>query len=267
MRAKLMNAVDEAGRGHHLEQMAEIRALRLEVAALGARLDATADRLLSAIRDVEIRDRRDVFAAGERAAVAGAARFAALHMPTVPTFGHPHETLRHALGFAPAEGMALEFGVWRGTTLRIIAEARGGRDVHGFDSFEGLPEDWRSGFPQGTFDDVEGIPVVEGAELHKGLFADTLPGFLRDHPGPVTFLHIDCDLYSSTVTVLDQVGPRLCPGAVVVFDEFFNYPGWEGHEARAWQEYVDRTGTTFEYVGYTRDNEQVIIKITGVRGH
>ncbi|MDJ0106389.1 TylF/MycF/NovP-related O-methyltransferase, partial [Rhodococcus erythropolis] len=80
--------------------------------------------------------------------------------------------------------------------------------------------------------------------------------------GPVAFLHLDADLYSSTKTVLDLLGDRLVPGSIVVFDEFFNYPGWQQHEYRAWTEFVTRTGISFEYLGYTVDNEQVIVEIT-----
>ena len=53
------------------------------------------------------------------------------------------------------------------------------------------------------------------------------------------------------------------PGSIVLFDEYFNYLGWEQHEHRAWAEYVARTGTRFEYLGYTIDNEQVIARVTG----
>ncbi len=103
---------------------------------------------------------------------------------------------------------------------------------------------------------------MPGAELIVGWFDQTLPGFLDDHPGPVTLLHLDADLYCSTKTVLDLVGPRLVPGSIVIFDEYFNYPGWQQHEHRAWQEYVTRTGTEFVVEAYTVDNEQVAIRIT-----
>jgi len=116
----------------------------------------------------EIRDRRDVLAANERLAVEEAARFATAHLARARGLPNPHETLRHALSLAPAGGLALEFGVFTGGTLRIIAEARGGRDVYGFDTFTGLPEDWRLGFPAGTFA-VEELPDVPGAQLVQGL--------------------------------------------------------------------------------------------------
>ena len=63
--------------------------------------------------------------------------------------------------------------------------------------------------------------------------------------------------------MLDLAGDRLRPGSIVLFDEYFNYPNWEQHEHRAWTEFVARTGTKFEYVGYTVNNEQLIIRITG----
>lgn len=175
----------------------------------------------------------------------------------------PVATLDRALDLAPAGGMALEFGVYSGGTLTRIAAARPGGAVFGFDSFDGLPETWRPGFRAGTFDDVTGPPQVPGAEILVGLFADTLPGFLAAHPGPVDLLHLDADLYTSTATVLELVGPRLRPGSVVVFDEFFNYPGWQDHEARAWREFVAATGCAFAWEAYTVDNEQVVVRITG----
>lgn len=219
------------------------------------------ERVLAALHAVEVRDRRDLLAAGEREAVSTSARFVREAMSAARTFPHPRATLEHALRLASADGMALEFGVASGTTLETIARARGGQHVYGFDSFDGLPEDWRAGFVRGTFRTDE-PPEVPGAQLVIGLFADTLPGFLAEHPGPVAFLHLDADLRSSTTTVLEHVGPRLRPGSVLLFDEYFNYPGWEEHEHRAWTEYVARTNVAFRYEAYTIDNEQVVVILT-----
>ncbi|MGI9002224.1 MAG: class I SAM-dependent methyltransferase [Pseudonocardia sp.] len=267
LRDKLLRAVEEVFERY--EEVAE-RRHRSQLAAvsieadrvIGAMHDAVRE-LRTTIQDFETRTRRDVLAAGEREAVGSTARFVATAMPTARTFPSPDSTLEHAVTLALPEGMALEFGVYSGHTLKMISAARAGRAVYGFDSFEGLPEAWRSGFPAGTFG-VGRLPDVPGAELVVGWFEDTLPRFVAEHSGPVALLHLDADLYSSTRTVLDLVGPRLLPGSIVVFDEYFNYPGWEQHEYRAWQEYVERTGTRYEYVGYTLDNEQVIVRVTGV---
>lgn len=169
--------------------------------------------------------------------------------------------LEDALAAVRTEGMYLEFGVATGGTLRIIAGAAQGREVYGFDSFAGLPERWRPGHDAGLFAMAE-LPEVEGAELVVGLFSDTLPQFLEEHPGPVAFLHLDADLYSSTRTVLEALGDRLRPGSVVLFDEYFNYPGWQDHEHKAWEEWSTEQGVGFEYLGFAVDDEQLFLRIT-----
>lgn len=62
--------------------------------------------------------------------------------------------------------------------------------------------------------------------------------------------------------MLDRLERRLVAGTVIVFDEFFNFPGWQEHEYRAWTEFVDRTGVRFEYLSYTANHEQVVVRIT-----
>jgi predicted O-methyltransferase YrrM len=218
------------------------------------------DRVIQAMTEAEFRARRDLLAVGERAAALAAAKFADEHMPVARSFSDPESTLAYALEIAP-DGMALEFGVFMGRSLRIIAAARHGREVYGFDSFKGLPEDYRSHVRQGAFA-LGGIPDVPGAELVVGWFDDTLPGFLAEHSGPVGFLHVDGDLYSSAKTVFDLVGPRLEAGSIVIFDEFFNYPGWEKHEYRAWAEFLAASGAKATYEAYTMNNEQVVARIT-----
>lgn len=249
VRDRLVRVVDEVVAAHHREYEAA--------------LTAGIERVITALHEVEFRSRRDLWAAGEREAAASSARFARDVMPTARAFNDSIATLEHALSLAPPEGMALEFGVYRGRTLKVISDAREHNQVFGFDSFQGLPEDWRSNIPAGTF--VTGqLPDIAGAELVVGWFNDTLADFLANHPGPVVFLHLDADLYSSTVTVLEQVGPRLRTGSVIVFDEYFNYPGWEQHEHRAWREFVAKTGIECQYAAYTCNNEQVAIVVTGL---
>lgn len=265
LRVRLLRVVEEVADRHRrdLEQRLDEMAGRHR-RELEDTVRREVDRVISLVRDVEFRDRRDLAAAAERDAVTASARFARNLMPTVPTFRDPIDTLEHALKIAPADGMALEFGVCTGGTLKLIAQRRDGREVYGFDSFQGLPEDWRTSIPAGAFA-VDELPEVDGAELVVGWFADTLPGFLATHPGPVAFVHLDADLYSSTKTVLDHLGPRLRSGTVIVFDEYFNYPGWEQHEHRAWEEFVARSEITFRYEGYTADNEQVVVRVTDLR--
>lgn len=159
-----------------------------------------------------------------------------------PDFGDDYtDVLRHVLAQHP-RGYGLEFGVATGGTLTLIAEQM---PAIGFDSFQGLPEDWRSGFEAGRF---ACSPPVVNAELVIGLFADTLPGWAP--PGPIGLVHVDCDLYSSTVTVLDNIGPHLRVGCYLVFDEWHGYPGCEQHEQQAWSEYAARTGVVWKVIGH-----------------
>src|SRR5262249_36176661 len=132
-------------------------------------------------------------------------------------------------------------------------------EVFGFDSFEGLPEKWLDVWKVGDFAMPMLPKVRSNVRLIKGWFNETLPDFVKDHPGNVGFLHVDSDLYSSAKTVFECLESRLKPGAVIVFDEYFNYPGWEQGEHKAFTEFISRTGYSVEYVGYVRDNRQLAV--------
>lgn len=82
-------------------------------------------------------------------------------------------------------------------------------------------------------------------------------------PARCRVLHIDCDLYSSTRTVLRLLKDRIKPGCVIVFDEYFNYPGWEDKEFKAFREFISETRLAYEYVGYNRLYESVAVIIKG----
>lgn len=241
----------------HAESLAQLQALSDRLGGVDDRFGPVFDRL----HELEWRARRDIAYALDIAANADSAAFVREHLPKAQRFWHPHDTLRFALGEVKGSGLALEFGVASGTTLTIIAEALSAElRVVGFDTFEGLPEVWRTDFPAGEFAQ-ESLPEVPGAELVAGLFEDTLPVFLAECTDEIGFLHLDADLYSSTKSVLDMVGDRLRPGAIVVFDEFFNFPGWQAHEYRAWCEFVTASGRSFDYLAYTGSNEQVVIRL------
>lgn len=140
--------------------------------------------------------------------------------------------------FGDFDGIALEFGVYTGTTLKAIRNSFIGH-VYGFDSFQGLPEDWREGFETGKFA-TSTVPVVEGSNIIVGWFQDTLPKFLQQNSSPIAFIHFDADLYSSTIYCLNQVTKFLAPRSVFIFDEYWNYPGWEEHEHRAFSEWREQ---------------------------
>jgi hypothetical protein len=156
--------------------------------------------------------------------------------------------LRYALAHA-GEGMVCEFGVQRAVTLNAIADMVAPRHAWGFDSFQGLPEEWRKNAmnltPKGAMAQKV-MPIIrDNVTLVVGWFAETLPKWLKQHAGPIAFAHIDCDLYSSASCVLQNIASRLVAGSVLVFDELYNwdwpqnYTEWAKHEWRALQELLD----------------------------
>ena len=181
------------------------------------------------------------------------------HMIEVRLFETDLELLSHAISISAPRGLFLEFGVATGRTISHIASAHQG-PVYGFDSFEGLPQRWRPGYGTGHF--AGPLPVLPpNVHLNKGWFADILPPFVRSHSDMVAFLHVDCDLYSSTKCIFDVLNEQIGPGCVIVFDEYFNYPGWEGHEFKAFQEFVRRRSLQYRYEGLVPSHQQVCVSI------
>ena len=198
----------------------------------------------------------------KRLALEESVQYARKYMRTAVGMESAREVLESALRQVKIPGHCLEFGVFKGGTIRFIArEAGGAQRVHGFDSFRGLQEAWSGdGFAFNAHGSLPKVP--RNVALHPGFFADTLPGWLEQHPGPAAFIHIDSDLYESARCVFELLQDRIVPGTVIVFDEYFNYPNWQEHEFRAFQELVARCHIEYEYLGYARF--QVSVKIKGI---
>jgi O-methyltransferase len=147
----------------------------------------------------------------------------------------------------------LEFGVFRGDSILKWAEINPHSKSRfvGFDSFEGLPEEWvaisRRG-PKGSYSAGGIIPVTSDSRIQfvKGLFADTLPNFL----GSLLLdsrlvVHIDADLYSSTLYVLTTINHLITTGSIIIFDEFSN----PLNEWKAFRAYASAFGRSFRVIG------------------
>ena len=141
--------------------------------------------------------------------------------------------------------------MFEGRSIRFLASLTS-ETIYGFDSFEGLREDWKGwAAAKGTFD-MGGVPpeVPANVILVKGWFDKTLPHFLREHAEPFSFVHIDSDTYEAASLVLGAAADRFRPGTVVVFDEYFGYRGWRAGEAKAWQEFVAARGIGYSYLAF-----------------
>jgi hypothetical protein len=149
-------------------------------------------------------------------------------------------------------GHILDLGVYKGGSTRALARIFPDRTIHGFDSFEGLPEDWTHAL-KGAFGDIKGVlpNMPSNVRLYKGWFDQTLPTWYeKNKDAPISLLRIDCDIYSSTKTIFDVLGALVRPGTWIVFDELIGYRGFKDHEYKAFHEFMERTGIGFEYVSF-----------------
>jgi len=161
-----------------------------------------------------------------------------------------------------SENIIAEFGVWQGESINFFARNSPHSRLFGFDSFEGLEEDWYGYRLQRGFFSTNGvIPKVEhNVQIIKGWFEDTVPLFIKElGQKQIKILHMDADTYKPTKYVLDTLIGNLTRGSIIIFDEYFGYSNWELHEFKAFQEVVKFSGTKYRYIGHT--NMQVAVEI------
>jgi hypothetical protein len=179
------------------------------------------------------------------------------------------DLLRYASDQVKIEGVYLELGVCTGKSINFIAALNPGQIIYGFDSFQGNPEDWHrnhSVLPQGTFGlkDPAKIPLVlNNVKLIQGFFEQSLPYFVQTllERRPIAFLHVDCDLYSSTNSAFQILGPYIKHGTIIVFDELYGYPEFAECEFRALTEFLEHSGYAVEYLAFNAMFEGVAVRI------
>jgi hypothetical protein len=142
-------------------------------------------------------------------------------------------------------GYWCEFGVREGRSLGWLIDQYPQQIIHAFDSWQGLPEDWNHGTGKVADMSCEPPEVPKHIKLHKGWFKDTLPAWKQNHRGPIAFLHMDADIYSSTKEVLMSLNDQIVPNTIITFDEFCNFrlsgkmSKWQEHEFKALVEWLD----------------------------
>jgi len=151
-----------------------------------------------------------------------------------------------------SDHLYLELGVFTGCTFSVIRNCVPQHiTMYGFDTFEGLPEDWMIDdtnilYAKGRFQ-VEHIPNdTPNSKFIKGRIEDTLDDFLKEQDKKVGFVHLDMDLYSGTYYALNKLRPYLVPGTVLAFDDFYDLPGWQNHSFKALLDFANETNTGFE---------------------
>lgn len=189
------------------------------------------------------------------------------HLSTLRAItGTTYQTFDELLPLIPSEGLVLEFGVRNGHTIHHIADILPERKVYGFDSFEGLPEAWHDE-GAGSYSAGGRLPKVPAnVEFVVGWFNETLPDFKHAHPEPIAFMNVDCDLYSATKTIFDELDAQIVPGTIIVFDEYIGNKTWRLDEFKAFQEWVQSKGVEYEYLTASFYTKQVSVRILRRKG-
>ncbi len=148
------------------------------------------------------------------------------------------------------DGLYLEFGVWKGGSINYFSDRIGENIIYGFDSFEGLPDEWVPGCGKGSFSVGGSLPKVNSnVRLIKGWFDETLPQFVSEHKGEkCSFIHIDSDVYSSAKCVFTLLKDNIGSGTTICFDELVGQIGWQNDEYKAFMEFIEETGYKYKYL-------------------
>ena len=159
----------------------------------------------------------------------------------------------------------LEFGVSKGDSLKHWTDINQNQQSKfwGFDTFTGLPEKWEvftTTVDKNSFSMNGKPPELKDGRITfvKGLFQETLPGFLKNfEPTGRLVVHNDADLYSSTLFTLCQCNEFLKPGTIIIFDEFSSVL----HEFRAWEDYCASFMKNYVVIGATKSNYEYFSQI------
>lgn len=182
-------------------------------------------------------------------------------------------------------GSLLEFGTNNGGSLLYFwRHLPSTMTLHGLDCFEGIPEPWDSlpkgaikgfGYPSELWvDHAEQRAAVEAEvastnnipqppqtniRIHKGLFAHTVPGLLRDGvPNDIRLIHFDADIYMGTRPVLDTICGQIGYRFYILFDELYSV----NHEFKAWMEFVELFDIKkWRVVAISEDGVQALIEV------
>ena len=185
----------------------------------------------------------------------------------VPVFPNPHSLYSFinekyfSSGADPFD--YLEFGVYTGDSLRLWASLNKNPSsrLFGFDSFEGLPENWVESKPKGTFSTGGKAPDIGDSrvEFVVGLFQNSLSDFLSSYqPRNRLMIHNDSDLFSSTLYTLAVLNPVIQPGTVIIFDEFDVILD----EYRALTSYASAFMRNYRIIAATEGFAQTAVEIT-----
>jgi tetratricopeptide (TPR) repeat protein len=152
-----------------------------------------------------------------------------------------------------------EFGVWMGDSFKYLMQSFS--TGYGFDTFEGLPETWRS-VPKGTYTSYGAIPQIDGAQFIAGEFRVTLPKFFEKPRPKAALINFDADLYSSTLCALMNARPIIDADTILIFDEFIINENWQQDEFKALNEFCSVKGLSYEVLIVSLFTKQAVVRLS-----
>ncbi len=154
-----------------------------------------------------------------------------------------------------------EFGVWRAVSFKYLIKIF--KNGYGFDTFEGLPEDWHNE-RQGNYSADGVIPKINGGTFIAGKFEETLPRFFSVPRPMASIINFDADLYASTLCALNYSKPVIDEHTILIFDEFITNKNWELDEYKALNEFCSNNNLSYEVLAISYFTKQVAVKIFGL---
>lgn len=187
----------------------------------------------------------------------------------IPLFSTRYKMFDHIIENFKLDGQNiayLEFGVWQGESIKYWASKNGNDQsvFFGFDTFEGLPESYGA-LIKGHFSTNGETPKSNDGRIsfYKGLFQDTLTKFVAQNKelliSKKKVIHLDADLYSSTLYVLLELYPYCAPGDIILFDEFFTLTK-NSEEFRAFMDFSSIRDFQFKCIAKT-DKQLAIVRL------
>ena len=153
-----------------------------------------------------------------------------------------------------------EYGVWMGDSFKYLMKSF--KKGYGFDTFEGLPENWGP-VPKGAYSSFGKVPEIKGGEFIVGEFEQTLPSFFAKQRPLAALINFDADLYASTLCALVHSKPVIDSDTVLIFDEFIINSDWENDEFRALNEFCAANGFDYEVIAISLYTKQVMVRLLG----
>ena len=186
----------------------------------------------------------------------------AFSLPQLPPLHfHRWAFFDHMIALSEKDRPFYEFGVWRAEAFRYLIKTF--KKGFGFDTFQGLPEDWHNE-KAGTYSSDGNVPKIKGGKFIVGKFEDTLPDFFAKKRPMASIINFDADLYSSTICALNFAKPVIDRHTILIFDEFIINKNWEQDEYKALEEFCVNNDYTYQVLANSFFTKQVAVKIVGI---